>query len=176
MIENIPNEEMLETHPEYDHEHASELYDTLWNYVSEAKVVDLKKMRSDLITWRRGSAQMALKINPLLINISIYSVLLSNITPTEELYLHLLAYNNLQRRECLGLLHKENRWFVILKYTMELEIVDSDALVRHVYHLQEVADKLDTEMAEQFGGQLHFEDWDRMAQGEVDNLLDDLFG
>lgn len=168
--------ETLEIHPHFDRTHADHLYDNFWRDLEAAQVVDLQRLRHDLLTWRRGSAQMALKINPALNNVSIYSVLVSDVQPNEALYLHLLSYNNLQRRESLGLLQRHGRWFVILKYTMELEIVTSEVLRRHVYHLQEMADQLDTELVERFGGRLHFEDWKRLDQDEVDSLLDDLFG
>jgi hypothetical protein len=42
--------------------------------------------------------------------------------------------------------------------------------------MQEVADKLDTEIAQQFGGSMHFADWDKMDQKGVDDMLENLFG
>ncbi len=163
-------------HPKFDQKRANALYDAYWNYLLGAKVVDLQRVREDMMTWRRGSAQMVLKINESLNNISIYSVLVAGVLGTEALYRHLLMYNVLQRREALGLVEKNNKLYVVLKYTMELELVNAEVLQRHVYALQEVADKLDTELMEQFGGSLHFDDWDRLDQHGVDNLLENLFG
>ncbi|MBI3993929.1 MAG: hypothetical protein HY342_11700 [Candidatus Lambdaproteobacteria bacterium] len=163
-------------HPHFDQKRAEALYDAYWQYLSEANVVDLQRVRADMMTWRRGSAQMVLKINEGLNNISIYSVLVAGVAGSEALFRHLLTYNVLQRRESLGLVEKNNKLYVVLKYTMELELVNAEVLQRHVYALQEVADKLDTELMEQFGGSLHFEDWDRLDQSGVDNLLTNLFG
>ncbi len=59
---------------------------------------------------------------------------------------------------------------------MELELVTSEVLVRHVYAMQEIADQLDTELVTQFGGVLHFDDWDKLDQSGVDNLLESMFG
>jgi len=59
---------------------------------------------------------------------------------------------------------------------MELELATEPIVQRHVYALQEMADQLDTQLARAYGGNLHFEDWDKMDQQGVDNLLDNLFG
>lgn len=163
-------------HEKFDATHADGLYDALWETLNKAKVVSPKRERKDLMTWRRGSAQLVLKINPTLNNLSIYSVLVTRVVPTEALYRHLLAYNVLQRRESLGLLAKGNETYITLKYTMELELVNDEVLQRHVYALQEIADQLDTELANQFGGALHFSDWEKLDQEGVDNLMSDLFG
>ncbi len=66
--------------------------------------------------------------------------------------------------------------YIVLKYTMELEMIDQESMQRHIFALQEIADKLDTELAEKFGGSMQFEDWQKMDQSSVDNLLDNLFG
>lgn len=139
-------------------------------------MADATRVRKDMMTWCRGSAQMVLKINGVLNNVSIYSVLVAGVKGTDELYRYLLTYNVLQRRESLGLVEKQGKMYIVLKYTMELEIVDATALQRHVYAMQEVADKLDTEIVQKFGGDMHFDDWDKMDQGSVDNLLENLFG
>ena len=128
------------------------------------------------MTWRRGSAQLTIKVSPDLDNLSIYSVLLSGVTPNESLYRYLLSYNVLQRRESLGMTEKKGKVYIVLKYTMELEVCDEQSLQRHILALQEVADKLDTELAEKFGGSLQFEEWERLDQDSVDDLLGDLFG
>ena len=133
-------------------------------------------MRNDLFTWRRGSAQMVLKVNPALNNLSIYSVLATGVHPSTDLYRHLLHYNILQRRESLGLFEKGGKLYIVLKYTMELELVTNEVLQRHILAMQEIADQLDTELVNQFGGALHFNDWDRLDQSGVDDLLEDMFG
>ena len=162
--------------PEFDEKRAHELYDAYWQYLTEANVVDLQRVRADMMTWRRGSAQMVLKINEALNNISIYSVLVAGVFASDALFRHLLIYNVLQRRESLGLVVKNDKLYIVLKYTMELDLVDGDVLQRHVYALQEVADKLDTELSDLFGGSMHFDDWDKLDQSGVDNLLENLFG
>ena len=156
--------------------HAENLYEQFWQALTAAKVAQAERVRKDLITWRRGSAQMVLKINPTLNNLSLYSVLVADVEPSEALFRHLLAYNILQRRESLGLVEKDGRIYVVLKYTMELEVVTGEALQRHVYAFQEIADELDTQLVKQFGGSLHFEDWAKLDQEGVDTLLDNLFG
>jgi hypothetical protein len=152
------------------------LYDKHFEGLRRAKVSSLTRVRKDLLTWRRGSAQIVLKINPVLNNLSIYSVLVTGVNPTMELYRYLLSYNTLQRRESLGLFEREGRFYIVLKYTMELEIASVEVVQRHVFALQEVADELDTELAKRFGGNLQFEDWNKLDQGSVDNLLSNLFG
>ena len=102
--------------------------------------------------------------------------MVAGVAPSEALFRHLLIYNVLQRRESLGLVEKNEKLYIVLKYTMELDLVDGDVLQRHVYALQEVADKLDTELSELFGGSMHFDDWDKLDQSGVDNLLENLFG
>ena len=165
-----------EAHADFDEAHAAQLCDSLWEGLKKAKVVDAKRERKDLMTWRRGSAQLVLKINPSLNNISIYSVLVTHVSPTEALYRHLLAYNVLQRRAALGMMVKGDETYITLKYTMELDVVTDEVLQRHAYALQEIADQMDTELANQFGGTLHFSDWEKLSQDGVDHLLDDLFG
>ena len=172
----MATENPLDIHPAYDEVHARDLYRTLWDSLCEANVVDPHQIRPDLMTWRRGSAQVAMRINPELNNVSIYSVLVSYVQPSEPLYRYLLAYNNLQRLESLGLLKHGDHWYIILKYTLELQLVSNDVLQRHVFYLQERADELDTELAGQFGGTLHFEDWQKLQQGDVDSMIDNLFG
>jgi hypothetical protein len=152
------------------------LYDSYFATLRDAKVKELNKVRKDLLTWRRGSAQLVLKVNPVLNNLSIYSVIVTDVKPTVELYRYLLGYNSLQRREALGLLERNGRHYIVLKYTMELELATVPVVQRHVFALQEIADNLDTELAQQFGGKLHFEDWNKMDQKSVDNLLENLFG
>ena len=152
------------------------LYASYFATLRDAKVKELNKVRKDLLTWRRGSAQLVLKVNPMLNNFSIYSVIVTDVTPTPELYRYLLGYNSLQRRESLGLLERSGRHYIVLKYTMELELATVPVVQRHVFALQEIADNLDTELAQQFGGKLHFEDWNKMDQKSVDNLLENLFG
>ena len=147
----------------------------VWECLQKTHVVDARRLRTDLMTWRRGSAQLSIKVSPGLDNLSIYSVLLSGVTPNEDLYRYLLGYNILQRRESLGMTEKDGKVFIVLKYTMELEVVNDQSLQRHILALQEVADKLDTEMAEKFGGSIQFEDWERLDQDRVDNLLGNLF-
>lgn len=161
---------------EYDKDWAAQLYEQNWSDLQAIKLVDLKRVRSDLFTWRRGSAQMVFKVNPALNNASIYSVLVTGVEPSMELFRHLLHYNILQRRESLGVFEKSGKLFIVLKYTMELELVNKEVLQRHVFAMQEIADQLDTELVNQFGGVLHFSDWDRLDQGGVDNLLENMFG
>jgi T3SS (YopN, CesT) and YbjN peptide-binding chaperone 1 len=161
---------------EYDKQWAAKLYDGFWRDLQAINVVDLKRMRGDLFTWRRGSAQMVLKVNPALNNLSIYSVLVTGVEPSLELFRHLLHYNILQRRETLGVFEKADKLFIVLKYTMELELVKGEVLQRHVFAMQEIADQLDTELVSQFGGMLHFTDWDKLDQSGVDNLLANMFG
>lgn len=163
-------------HQNFDQAHAEQLYERLWTILSKAKVVNVQRVRKDLISWRRGSAQLAMKINPALNNLSIYSVLVASVTPSEALFRHLLCYNVLQRREALGLIEKDGHTYIVLKYTMELELVDEEIMQRHVYALQEIADELDTELVKKFGGSLHFDDWQKLDQSGVDNLMADLFG
>lgn len=165
-----------EIESDYDRDWAAQLYETYWEDLQNIKLVDLKRMRADLFTWRRGSAQMVLKVNPALHNVSIYSVLATGVDPSVELYRHLLHYNILQRRETLGLFEKGDKLFIVLKYTMELDLVTNEVLQRHVFAMQEIADQLDTELVSQFGGVLHFSDWDRLDQSGVDNLLENMFG
>ncbi len=152
------------------------LYDSYYATLQTAQVKELNKVRKDLLTWRRGSAQLVLKVNPVLNNFSIYSVIVTDVTPTIELYRYLLGYNSLQRRESLGLIDRNGKHYIVLKYTMELELATVPVVQRHVFALQEIADNLDTELANQFGGKLHFEDWNKMDQKSVDNLLENLFG
>jgi hypothetical protein len=152
------------------------LYESHFQALKRANVKELHRIRKDLLTWRRGSAQVVLKINPTLNNVSIYSVLVTDVKPSIELYRYLLGYNTLQRREALGLFEQDAKLYVILKYTMELELASLEVVQRHVFALQEVADELDTELASKFGGKLRFEDWNKLDQGSVDNLLGSLFG
>ena len=161
---------------DYDREWARQVYETQWSGLEQSQLVDLKRVRDDLFSWRRGSAQMALKINPALNNLSIYSVLVTGVEPSPELFRHLLHYNILQRRESLGVFEKSGKLFIVLKYTMELELATQEVLQRHVFAMQEIADQLDTELVNQFGGVLHFNDWDKLDQGAVDNMLEDMFG
>jgi len=161
---------------EYDKEWAAKVCEQLFSHLQDIKLVDLKRIRDDLFTWRRGSAQMVLKINPALNNVSIYSVLVTGVEPSIELFRHLLHYNILQRRETLGVFEKGGKLFIVLKYTMELELATGEVLGRHVFAMQEIADQLDTELVNQFGGVLHFSDWDKLDQGGVDNLLANMFG
>jgi hypothetical protein len=155
---------------------ASKLGNEVWIWLQAAKVAQPHQLRADLMTWRRGSAQMVLRVNAELNNVSIYSALVSGVRPNEALYKYLLTYNTLQRRESLGLVERDGRWFILLKYTMEMELATQDAIQRHVYFLQERADALDTELAERFGGTLRFEDWKKLDQKSVDSMIDDLFG
>jgi hypothetical protein len=157
-------------------ERANALGQTAWDWLLQANVVDPHRIRPDLMTWRRGSAQMALRINAELHNFSIYSALVSGVRPSEALYKYLLAYNSLQRLESLGLQEHDARWYIVLKYTMELELVSREVLQHHVFCLQERADVLDTELARRFGGSLRFEDWKKLDQKSVDNMIDALFG
>jgi hypothetical protein len=152
------------------------LFESHFQALKRANVKELTRIRKDLLTWRRGSAQVVLKINPTLNNVSIYSVLVTDVKPSIELYRYLLGYNTLQRREALGLFEQDAKLYVILKYTMELELATLEVVQRHVFALQEVADELDTELAGKFGGKLHFDDWNKLDQGRVDNLLSSLFG
>jgi hypothetical protein len=156
--------------------HLDALYEAHFQALKRANVKELNRVRKDLMTWRRGSAQVVLKINPQLNNLSIYSVLVTGVKPSLELFRYLLSYNTLQRRESLGLFEQDGKLFVILKYTMELELASIEVVQRHVFALQEVADELDTELVGKFGGKLHFEDWTKLDQGKVDNLLNSLFG
>lgn len=165
-----------EIESEYDKEWAQKLYDRFYQDLAEDKLADLTKVRADLFTWRRGSAQMVLKVNPALNNLSIYSVLVTGVEASVDLFRHLLHYNILQRRESLGVFEKGGKLFIVLKYTMELDLVQKDVLGRHVFFMQEIADQLDTELVDQFGGVLHFSDWDKLDQGGVDNLLENMFG
>lgn len=152
------------------------LYESYYQTLKAAQVKELNKVRKDLLTWRRGSAQLVLKVNPVLNNFSIYSVLVTDVRPTLELYRYLLGYNSLQRRESLGMIDRNNRHYIVLKYTMELELASVPVVQRHVFALQEIADQLDTELAQQFGGKLRFEDWNKMDQKAVDQLMENLFG
>jgi hypothetical protein len=161
---------------EYDKAWAAKMYEDFWRDLQGINLVDLKHVRADLFSWRRGSAQMVLKVNPALNNLSIYSVLVTGVDPSIELFRHLLHYNILQRREALGVFEKGGKLFIVLKYTMELELVTDEVLQRHVFAMQEIADQLDTELVSQFGGVLHFSDWDRLDQGGVDSLLANMFG
>jgi len=61
-------------------------------------------------------------------------------------------------------------------YASNLELATGEVLGRHVFAMQEIADQLDTELVNQFGGVLHFSDWDKLDQGGVDNLLANMFG
>ena len=151
-------------------------YEKFFQHLGTATLADLSKVRMDLFTWRRGSAQMVLKVNPGLNNLSIYSVLVTGVDPTVDLFRHLLHYNILQRRESLGGFEKRGKLFIVLKYTLELDLVDHDVLGRHVFFMQEIADQLDTELVDQFGGTLHFSEWDKLDQGGVDDLLENMFG
>lgn len=151
------------------------IYEHVWGCLQKTHVVDPRHPRPDLMTWRRGSAQLTIKINMHLDNLSIYSVLLSGVNPNEKLFRYLLGYNVLQRRESLGMAEKDGKIYIVLKYTMELGMVTDDSLQRHILALQEVADQLDTELADKFGGSLQFEDWERLDQDSVDNLLSNLF-
>ena len=159
-----------------DDEETKKLCEDIWACLKKTNVSDPHQLKQDLMVWRRGSAQLVLKVNPALGNLSIYSVLVSAVWPSEALYLHLLTYNVRQRRESLGLLEKDGKTYIVLKYTMELELINQEVLQRHIYALQEIADKLDTELAQEFGGNLKFEEWDKLDQSSVDNLLDGLFG
>jgi hypothetical protein len=152
------------------------LYESYYQTLVTANVKELNKVRKDLLTWRRGSAQLVLKVNPVLNNFSIYSVLVTDVNPSMELYRYLLGYNSLQRREALGLIDRANRHYIVLKYTMELELATIPVVQRHVFALQEIADNLDTELAQQFGGRLTFQDWNKMDQKSVDNMMENLFG
>lgn len=161
---------------EYDRAWADKMYNDYWDGLQNSNLKELNRSKNDLFTWRRGSAQMVLKVNPALSNVSIYSVLVTGVEPTVELYRHLLHYNILQRRESLGLFQKGDKQYIVLKYTMELEMVTNEVLLRHVFVMQEIADQLDTELMKQFGGSLHFDDWDKLDQSGVDNLLENMFG
>lgn len=157
-------------------QYANTLGVNVWNWLLNAKVNEPHQIRPDLMTWRRGSAQMALCVNAELNSVTIYSALVSGVQPNDALFKHLLAYNALQRRESLGLLEHFGRWFILLKYTLEMELATQDVIQRHVFFLQERADALDTELVERFGGMLRFEDWKKMDQKSVDNMIDALFG
>lgn len=167
---------MMAANPNLSPAHLEALYESHFQALQRANVKNLTRVRKDLLTWRRGSAQVVLKINPVLNNLSIYSVLVTDVKPSIELYRYLLGYNSLQRRESLGLFEQDGKLYVILKYTMELELASIEVVQRHVFALQEVADELDTELANKFGGKLHFEEWNKLDQGRVDNLLTSLFG
>jgi hypothetical protein len=166
---------MTVANPNLSPAHLEALYESHYQALKRANVKELTRIRKDLLTWRRGSAQVVLKINPTLNNLSIYSVLVTGVKPSIELYRYLLGYNSLQRREALGLFEQDNNLYVILKYTMELELASIEVVQRHVFALQEVADELDTELVSKFGGKLRFEDWNKLDQGKVDNLLSSLF-
>lgn len=118
---------------------------------------------------------IALQVNPGLGVLTIYSVLVTGVEPSLEFFRYLLEYNILQRRECLGFIEKHGQYYVVMKYTIELELAAPEALQRNIYAFQEIADKIDTQLAEDYGGTLHFDDWEKMDQSAVDNLLDDLF-
>ncbi|NIP71597.1 MAG: YbjN domain-containing protein, partial [Gammaproteobacteria bacterium] len=139
---------------DFDKDLAARICADYWEHLQGAELAELKRVRDDLFTWRRGSAQMVLKVNPALNNLSIYSVLVTGVEPSVELYRHLLHYNILQRRESLGLFEKGDKLYIVLKYTLELELMSNDVLQRHVFHMQEIADQLDTELVNQFGGVL----------------------
>ena len=149
--------------------------DKFWGILTQTNVADAQRVRPDLMTWRRGSAQMVVKINAPLHNFSIYSVLVTGVQPSEHLYKHLLAYNVLQRKESLGLMEKNGISFIVLKYTMDLDYFNAEQFQHHVFTLQDVADRVDTELAATFGGQLHFDDWEQLNQDQVDDLLNELF-
>lgn len=166
---------MTVANPNLSPAHLEALYESHYQALKRANVKELHRIRKDLLTWRRGSAQVVLKINPTLNNLSIYSVLVTGVKPSIEMYRYLLGYNTLQRREALGLFEQDNNLYVILKYTMELELASIEVVQRHVFALQEVADELDTELASKFGGKLRFEEWNKLDQGKVDNLLTSLF-
>ena len=165
-----------EVESEFDKTWAEGIYEKFYQNLAEAKLSELTKVREDLFTWRRGSAQMVLKVNPGLNNLSIYSVMVTGVEPSVDLFRHLLHYNILQRRESLGAFEKGGKLYIVLKYTLELDLVDHDVLGRHVFFMQEIADQLDTELVEQFGGTLHFSEWDKLDQGGVDDLLENMFG
>ena len=96
-------------------QHDEKLRNQLWESLNKTHVVDPRRPRPDLMTWRRGSAQLTIKINPQLGNLSIYSVLVSGVTPTEGLFRYLLSYNLLQRRESLGMAEKGDKVYIVLK-------------------------------------------------------------
>ncbi|MEE8433289.1 MAG: hypothetical protein V3S64_00740, partial [bacterium] len=52
-----------EIESEFDKTWAEGVYEAFFNHLTEAKLADLIKVREDLFTWRRGSAQMVLKVN-----------------------------------------------------------------------------------------------------------------
>ena len=151
------------------------VFELFWDTVSAAKLRQLSRIRADLMTWRRGSALIALQVNSGLGVVTIYSVLVTGVEPSLEFFRHLLMYNILQRRECLGFVEKRDQFYVVMKYTLELELASPEALQRNIYAFQEIADKIDTELAAKYGGVLQFDDWEKMDQASVDNLLDDLF-
>lgn len=155
---------------------ADHLCETIWLALKHTNVVELTRDRKDMMTWRRGSAQIVLKVNPSLNNVSIYSILVAGVFPSEALFRYLLSYNVLQRRESLGLMERDGKMYIVLKYTMEMEVATEEVLQRHVYAIQEIADELDTELVKKFGGSLHFDDWEKLDQNGVDNMLDSLFG
>ncbi len=173
----IDNVGMLtgEASKQYDKEEARRFCDKLFASMEEAKLYNLFRVREDLITWRRGSAQMVLRINHVLDNITFYSVLVTGVSGSMDLFRRLLHYNTLQRRESLGLLEQDDSLYVVLKYTMELLLVNPDVLMRHVFTLQEVADYMDTDLVNQFGGSMQFEDWGKVDQNKVDQMLTALF-
>jgi hypothetical protein len=154
----------------------TDIVETCWGYLSKTSVVNPRRVRPEVFVWRRGSAQMVLRVNPELNNVSFYSVLVSDVKPSDSLFRHLLLYNALQRREAMGLVEREGKLYVVMKYTLEMELVTAESIQRHAYAMQEVADKLDTELATTYGGQLHYEDWKKLDQSGVDNLLGNLFG
>ena len=147
----------------------------VWQTLVDCKVVEPKRSRDDLFLWRRGSAQLVLRCNGELNNLTIYSVLVSGAQPSTALFRYLLSFNLLQRRETLGLATKDGRLMIVLKYTMEMEYLTGPMLQRQILALQEAADQVDTDLAERFGGNLHFEDWNRLNQEQVNGLLEDLF-
>ena len=154
---------------------AREICETCFKALTDSHVQELSRNREDLMTWRRGSSQLVLKVNPGLNNFTIYSVLASGVEPSMALYRYLFTYNILQRRETLGLFENNGEWYVVMKYTMELELAQPVVLQRHIFALQEVADQLDSELVNHFGGSIHYKEWDKLDQSAVDNLLDDLF-
>ncbi|MDH4120553.1 MAG: YbjN domain-containing protein [Deltaproteobacteria bacterium] len=152
------------------------LCDIYWDCLNTCNVDSPHRVSQDLMTWRRGSAQMVIRVNPELHNITFYSILVTGVVPSEQMYSHLLAYNALQRREALGLMDIQGRPSILMKYTLELELALPSVVQRHVLQLQEVADELDTDLASRFGGELQFDDWQKLSQNQVDDLIGSLFG
>ena len=173
----ISNVGMLtgEASKQYDKGKARVFCDKLFASMEGSKLYNLFRVRDDLITWRRGSAQMVLRVNHALDNVTFYSVLVTGIEASMELFRRLLHYNTLQRRESLGLFEQDDNLYIVLKYTMELLLVNPEVLMRHVFTLQEVADYMDTDLVNQFGGSLQFEDWGKVDQNKVDQMLSALF-